>query len=72
MKVTLKDIFRHLDGLSFSSRSKLEKAVCAAFNVYVGRLPVEFSYKDAIDGALERGWLKTKRDRSPGVKVVLS
>lgn len=69
-RVTLRDLFQELDGKHFDTRQALEEAVLEVFNRHVAELPVGYSYKDAIDGALEEGWLQTNGN-GHGVKVTL-
>ena len=60
--VTLKDLFKELEGQHFSNRQELEKAVLDIFNQHVADLPIGYSYKDAIEGARLSGWLITNGD----------
>ncbi|MFI5271049.1 MAG: hypothetical protein ACHQT9_03335 [Candidatus Saccharimonadales bacterium] len=67
---TLANLLENFDGQFYGCRQELDIAVVEATNANIINLPIGFSYKDAIDGALERGWLFT-RPRLPGVVVKL-
>ena len=54
------DLFRELDGRSFSSYRKFEEAVIAAFNEHLDEFPPHYSYRNAIAWADQQGWLQTK------------
>jgi hypothetical protein len=70
-QVTLKDLFRDLDGEYYENRQAFEEAVVEVFNRHVAELPVGYSYEDAIEGARVEGWLKTNGG-GHGVQVSLS
>jgi len=68
--ITLADLFADLHGQHFTNRQELEEAVLEVFNRHVAQLPVGYSYRDAVDGARERGWLLTNGG-GHGVRVDL-
>jgi len=68
--VTLEDIFRPIDRKYFRCRRELEEGVLDEFNKHITKLPIGFSYKDAIEGARERGWLHARQPA--GVAVCIS
>ena len=69
---TLADLFEGIDGQYYGSRNELMIVVCdVVINPNIGILPIGFSYKDAVAGALANGWLKTNPDGTPGVRIDL-
>jgi hypothetical protein len=69
--VSLEDLFSEIDGKEFATRRELERAVVDVFNRHVSELPVGFTYEDALEAALSRGWFDVSGFEDHGVRVNL-
>lgn len=59
---TTEDLFREMDGKSYSSYREFEYAVIELFNEHLWDFPAHYSYRDAIVWADRNGWLRPGED----------
>ncbi len=67
--ITLRNFFVYWDVQYYGCLIEREVGVVDKFNDHLYEWPVDYSYKDAIEGALVHGWFRVNPDGSPGVSI---